>query len=267
MERRFSSIVVAVDLEQRAGDAASFAARLAAPARLRMEIVAEVPRGSTELAARTELGRSIAPARLDLGSCHLLWTDAPGRAVADHVAGRAGALLVTSATTWGSLGPYMLDATAEQILEHAAVPVLVLGPNVAPAPMLATTAIAVADASDVADCAMPVVEAWLRTFPGTAARVVEVLPAASIPACDTSRHVGRYVDRLAERGVAALGEVVRGDQPAPVLVGYAAGIGSAVLVVPTPRWAAESSHWFSTTRRIIHLSTQPVLVVPADLPG
>jgi len=265
VERKFSSIVVVVDLEQDAADSATFAAGLAGRAGLRTEIVAEVPRGLTEDAAGADLGRRIAAARLDRSPCYLLRTDAPGQAVAEHVASRAGVLVVTAAATWGSLGPYLLDATAERILERTAVPVLVLGPNFAPAPTLATTTIAVVDGSDVAECAMPVVEAWARTFPGAAARVIEVLPAASIPAHDVDRHVRGYVHRLLERGVAASGEVLRGDRPAPLLVAYAGEIDGAVLVMPSPRWAAEPSHWFSTTRRVIHLSTQPVLVVAADL--
>ena len=265
MERRFSSIVVAVDLDQHAGDPAAFAAGLAGPGGPPIELVAEVPSASSEVGARAELSRRVSPAGLDRAPCYLLSTDAPGRAIAEHVAGRAGVLLVTAASTWGSLGPYLLDATVERVLERALVPVLVLGPNFTPSRTRATTAIAVVDGSDVADCALPVVEAWVRTFPGAAARVVEVLPPASIPACDIDRSVRRYVHQLAERGIVVSGEVLRGVRPAPVLVAHSAEIDGAVLVVPSSRWAGEPSHWFSTTRRIIHVATQPVLVVPADL--
>jgi nucleotide-binding universal stress UspA family protein len=267
MERRFSCIVVAADLEQRVGDPVTFAAELAGPAGLRIEIVAELPRTSTAAGAGAELGRRIAASRLDRAPCYLLPTEAPGGATAEHLAGRTGLLVVTAATTWASLGPYLLDAAAEQVLERATVPVLVLGPNCAPGLTVPTTAIAAVDGSEVADAAMPVVEAWVRTFAGSAARVVEVLPSASVPACDAGRHVRRYVHRLAQRGVAASGQVLRGGQPASLLVAYAVEIDGAMLVVPSPRWAGEPSHWFSTTRRIIHLSTRPVLVVPADLPA
>jgi hypothetical protein len=265
MERRFSSIVVAVDLDQHAGDPTTLAASLGGAAGVPIELVAEVPTTSTATGARAELGRRIAAARLERSPSYVLSTPAPGSALAEHVAGRAGVLLVTAATTWTSLGPYLLDASAEQLLSRAPAPVLVLGPNFAPSRSLETTVVAVVDGSDVADAALPVVEAWVRTFPCAATKVVEVLPAASIPPCDADRCVRRYVRRLAERGVVASGQVLRGDQPAPMLAACAAEIDGAVLVVTSPRWAGEPSHWFSTVRRIIHVSTQPVLVVPDDL--
>src|SRR5688572_8669494 len=104
MERRFSSIVVAVDLDQHAGDPTTLAARLGAAAGVPIELVAEVPTTSTATGARAELGRRIAAARLDRSSSYVLSTPAPGSALAEHVAGRAGVLLVTAATTWTSLG-------------------------------------------------------------------------------------------------------------------------------------------------------------------
>ena len=266
MERRFSSIVIAMDLEHVAADPVIFVAGLTGATGLRTEIVTEVPRASTEVGARATLDRRVAAARLARATCFVLPADAPpGRAIAEHVANRAGVLVVTAATTWGSLGPYMLDAMAEQLLERASAPVLVLGPNFAPSRTLAvTTVIAVVDGSDVADSSMPVVEAWVRTFPGAVVRVVEVLPVAPIPACDTDRHVQRYVNQLAEHGIAASGDVLRGGQPASMLVTHADEVSGALLVVPSPRWSGEPSHWFSTTRRIVHSSTQPVLVVAPD---
>jgi hypothetical protein len=40
-----------------------------------------------------------------------------------------------------------------------------------------------------------------------------------------------------------------------------------VLIVTSPRWPGEPSHWFHTTRRLIRRSIAPVLVVPADRVG
>ena len=265
MERRFSSIVIAMDLEHVAADPVIFVAGLTGATGLRTEIVTEVPRASTEVGARATLDRRIALARLARATCFVLPADAPpGRAIAEHVANRAGVLVVTAATTWGSLGRTCSTQWPSSFWTSSA-PVLVLGPNFAPSRTLAvTTVIVVVDGSDVADSSMPVVEAWVRTFPGAVVRVVEVLPVAPIPACDTDRHVQRYVNQLAEHGIAASGDVLRGGQPASMLVTRADEVSAALLVVPSPRWSGQPSHWFSTTRRIVHPSTQPVLVVSAE---
>jgi hypothetical protein len=267
MDSRFCSIVLVVDLQQDGGDAEAVAAGLAQRAGLPIDIVAEVSTGSAHPVAPDELHRRIAAAGLDRSPYYLLPSDDPGRAIAEHVTNREGVLLVTAATTWGSGGPYLLDAQVEEMIRRFRGPVLVIGPKVAPSQTHPTTAVAVVDGSDIARPAMTVVEAWVRTLPGAAARVVEVLPIADVPATDALRHVRGYLDQLADHGIAASGDVLRGSEPAPALAAYADEIDGAVVVVSSPRWAGEPSHWFNTTRRLIHLSTRPVLVVPADLAG
>jgi nucleotide-binding universal stress UspA family protein len=267
MDNRFCTIVVAIDLRRDAGDAERVGAALARAADLPTEFVAEGSTDTTDGADWEDLRRRIALVGLDLSPRYLLGSDQPGLAIVEHVANREGALLVMATTTWGSSGPYRLDATVEEVLGHVLAPVLIIGPNAAPSPTGMATPVVVVDGSDIAESAMPVVGAWVRTFPGGVARVVEVLPAAHIPADDVLGHVHRYMNGLAAHGVAASTGVLRGGEPASALVGYANEIDGAVLVVSSPRWAGEPSHWFNTTRRLIQHSTRPVLVVPADLPG
>ena len=263
MAPRFSSIVVATDLHEDFGRVAAIACALAAKAYLPVEVVALAsahPAGSSS--AGRELERRIAAGGLEAALCSVV----PGDELVEHVGNRDGALLVIATTTWASSGVDLLDQVVEDVLARVVQPVLVVGPCCAAAPDPFAAPVMVVDGSDIADAAIPVVEAWVRTFPGPGVRVVEVVAPTGfpIPTDEAATHVRRYVDVLAGHDVAAIGDVVRGDEPGRELAAFAGALDPAVVIVTSPRWAGEPSHWFHTTRRLIRRSIAPVLVVPAD---
>jgi nucleotide-binding universal stress UspA family protein len=266
---RFHSIVLALDLQEDAGPAVPVAGALARAGNLPVEVVAAVSDDADHRLVRQELERSTAAGGLGHATCYLVGGDDPGRAITENVVDRDGVLLVLAATTWRSSGPHVFDATAEAILGEVLHPAVVVGPRHAASPARTTRPVAVVDETDNADAAMPVVESWIRTFPSTEPSVVTVLPptGVAIPDGDVTRDVQRYVDQLAEHGVAAAGEVIRSGEPVDALLTHAARDADAMLVVTSPRWAGGASHWFNTTRRLVQYSTRPVLVVPADRPG
>jgi nucleotide-binding universal stress UspA family protein len=267
MGKGYCAIVVAVDPLQETGNAVAVAAALARSANLPAEMVTVVSPEAADGATGRDLERRIAPH--GRAARYVLQGDDPGRGIAEHVANRDGALLVMGTTTWGSSGVDLLDTVAEEVLGQVLEPVLVIGPKHTLSQVRTATPVAVVDGSGIADAAMPVVEEWIRTFPGDGAKVVEVVPPTGvpIPAGDVAGHVRRYVDQLAKGGIAASGEVLRSDEPAAALAAYADDLDDAVLVVTSPRWEGEGSHWFTTTRRLIRYSKRPVLVVPADRQG
>jgi nucleotide-binding universal stress UspA family protein len=268
MASSFRSVVVQVDLEQDATRAGPVAAALARLAGLPIEAVAVAPEAAGHYAQR-ELERRTAAEGLSNVAGYVLPGDHPGRAIAQHVTHRDGVLLVVAGATWGSSGPYRLDETTEDVLSQMSEPVLVVGPSCELLPTRTATPVVVVDGTGIADAAMPVVAMWARTFAGAPARVVEVVPPAGAPvdAAEDVGHVGPFVDQLTARGVEARGDVLRSHEPSPALVAYAAQFDDAVIVVTSPRWPGEPSHWFNTTRRLIRGATRPVLVVPADRAG
>jgi nucleotide-binding universal stress UspA family protein len=255
-----------MDLHEDFGRVAAVASALAAKAYLPVEVIAVAaahPAGSSS--AERELERRIAISGLDAAACAVV----PGEELIEHVGNRDGALLVIATTTWASSGADLLDPVAEDVLARVLQPVLVVGPNCTGPPHPFAPPVVVVDGSDIADAAVPVVKAWVRTFPSAGARVVEVVAPTRLPlpTDEMATHVRRYVDLLAGQGVAATGDVVRGGEPARELATFAGALDPAVVILTSPRWAGEPSHWFHTARRLIRRSIAPVLVVPADRAG
>jgi nucleotide-binding universal stress UspA family protein len=267
MASSFCSLVVGLDLDQDTGRAGPVAAALGRLAHVPVEAVAVAPEDAGPN-ARRELDRRIAANGLPEGARYVLRGEHPGRAIAQHVTHRDGVLLVMGAATWGASGPYRLDETTEEVLGNMSEPVLVVGPSCDLHLTRTATPVLIVDGTDIADAAVSVVAVWVRTFPGTVPRVVEVVPPAGVAvAARDVGHVARYLDQLRQRGVAASADVLHGHEPVPELVTYADRLDDAVLVVTSPRWPGEPSHWFNTTRRLIRYSRRPVLVVPADHTG
>jgi hypothetical protein len=266
MAARFSSIVVATELHEDFGRVGAVASALAAKAYLPVEVIALAaahPAGSST--AMRELERRIAVSGLEAAAGAVV----PADQLIEHVGNRDGALLVIATTTWASSGADLLDQMAEEVLARIVQPVLVVGPNCTAPPDPFAMPVMVVDGSEIADAAVPVAEAWMRTFPSAGVRVVEVVPPTrlALPADETATHVRRYVDLLATHDIGATGDVLRGDEPAGEVAAFASARDHAVLIVTSPRWSGEPSHWFQTTRRLIRRSIAPVLVVPADGAG
>ena len=264
----FSSILVAVDLSTAADRALPLAGALARHGALPIELLTVVPPGTTGVRPE-ELDERVR--QLGLGSHRSLVVedDDPATAIADHVRGRDGALLVMATTAKSALDETHGGSVSEHVLSASGQPVLLVGPRVDVDRPRSTLSLVVAvDASDLAAAALPVIVSWVRAFgagPVTAVQVIPLVPAIAEqagPALEAT-HVRRYAERLGELGVAAGGAVVHGGDPVAGLIEAAGAVADPVLVVTAEPWADAGTHWRSTSRKLAYRSTGPVLVVPA----
>ena len=182
---------------------------------------------------------------------------------------RAGALLVMAADGIGLMSKSRRSISGH-VLSELRQPVLFVGPNVDdPLPLATPTLVVCTDRSHQIGPALPVVEAWQRTFGGGRPRVVEVMPATGWPADAGDEGLERQLVEaaaavLAEHGIDTEG--VRWRHPR-YLLEFAEKVDDAVIAVTSDRWPGGHSHWYSTTRRLVQRSPGPVLVIPTDLPG
>jgi nucleotide-binding universal stress UspA family protein len=263
----FSSVLVAVDASTAAARAIPVAGALAGLGGLPIELLTVVPPGTTGVRPE-ELDERVRP--LGLGPHRwLVVEDAdPGTAIAEHVRGRDGALLVMATTAKSALDESHGGNVSEHVLSVAGQPVLLVGPRVDVHRPPSTPSLVVAvDASDLAAAALPVVVSWVRTFGGGAVTAVQVIPLVPAiaeqagPALE-AKHVRRYADRLGELGVAADGVVIHSGDPTAGLIDAAGVVAAPVLVVTAEPWPDAGTHWRSTSRKLAFRSTGPVLVVP-----
>jgi nucleotide-binding universal stress UspA family protein len=266
----FSSLVVPLDLSSAADHALPVARWLAQRGHLPIELVTVLPSetsGRREWWEFDERVRSLAQ-----GPCssYILEADDPGVAIAEHVSGRDGVLLVLATSAKAAVDEDYAGGVSEYVLAHVGQPVLLVGPRVDTAGPLSPPALVVGvDGSELATAALPIVVSWTRTFRGRNPTFVEVIPYVPAIAAQAGRgleakNVHDYVQRLADAGVDSRGEVVYGDDAAAALVGLVEPIPGAVLVVTAERWAGAGTHWRSTSRKAAYRSTCPVLVVPAE---
>lgn len=265
----YSSIVVPLDLSAAGDRALPIAGSLARLGGIPIELVAVVPPGRpTAEAWRIEehVGRhALGPHRTTV-----LEHEHAGTAIADHVAGRDGTLLVLATTARAAIDEDHAGSVSEFLLATLRQPVLLVGPRVAVGRGLSAPAlIAAVDGLDLVAAALPVIASWTQTFAGTDPTFVEVIPF--LPAI--AEHAGRdleaarvrsCVDRLATLGLAAQGRVLYGEDAATALAEHAEHVPDAVLVVTAERWTGAGTHWRSTSRKLAFRSNRPVLVVPAD---
>jgi len=120
--------------------------------------------------------------------------------------------------------------------------------------------------------ALPVVEAWQRTFGGGRPCVVEVMPTTGWPADAGDEEMERQLVEaaaavLAGHGIDTDTSVIHGGDTARSLLEFAEQVDDAVIAVTSDRWPGRHSHWYSTTRRLVQRSPGPVLVIPTDLRG
>jgi nucleotide-binding universal stress UspA family protein len=266
-----SSIVVAIDVTTTEDRALSVALSLAHCGELPLELVTVVPRGAAKGCGRWELEERVRSLALGLHTTFVLEDDDAGAALAEHVGGRDGALLVLATTAKAAIDADHAGGVSEHVLSETRQPVLLVGPHVDTTRPLSSPALVVAvDGSGLASVAVPVVVSWWHTFGHIEPTFVEVIPYVPTIAAQAGRaveaaHVRAYVARVAEDGVEAVGEVLYGDDAATALADHAAHAPGRIHVVAAERWAGAETHWRSTSRKLALRSTSPVLVVPADL--
>jgi nucleotide-binding universal stress UspA family protein len=267
----FSSIVVPLDLTTMGDRALPVATSLAQLGGLPVELVTVVPHAVANWCDRWELEERVQPLALGPHTVVVLENDDAGAAIAEHVRGRDGALLVLATTAKAAIDENYAGTVSEHILTGAGQPVLLVGPHVditrslsSPAPVVGV------DGSGLASAAIPVVVSWWHTFGHIKPTFVEVIPYVPTIAAQAGRaleaaHVRAYVARVAQDGVAAAGEVLYGDDAATTLADYVAHVHDGIHVVAAERWTGAETHWRSTSRKLAFRSTAPVLVVPTDL--
>ena len=94
----------------------------------------------------------------------------------------------------------------------------------------------------------------------------EVIPPTSWPSDDDTPvgHIDDFVERLARHGVEATGQALRATDAATALVEQTTRLTDPLLVMASPRWEGDQTHWFVTVRQVVARATGPVLVVPSD---
>ena len=152
-----------------------------------------------------------------------------------------------------------------RFIEH---PILLVGPRVPvevtwrrPTPILCVapdTAVAVAVAA---------VEAWTQTFPGEPPWIVEVVPTGATGNHDDdereSARVRRVADLLKDRGVESRWKILHGGSPEFWLEDFAEHVPEPVFITISSNWTGGHRRR-STSRRLVHRSMHPVLVVPVS---
>ena len=91
--------------------------------------------------------------------------------------------------------------------------------------------------------------------------VVSEAESGSGDAGEDHSHLQRIVDMLAAEGVEARWRLIHGGIPEIRLDEAADAMRQPLFVVASARWTGRD-HGRSTTRRLVHRSTHPVLVVP-----
>ena len=272
----FNSVVVPLDLSTAGDRALPIARSLARLGGLPIELLAVVPPDPVGAPGRgwlEDVDDHVRKHALGPHTTTVLEHDRPGMAIAEHVSGRHGALVVMATTAKAAIDDAYAGSVSEYVLSTLRQPVLLVGPHVDVDRGLASpTLVTGVDGSGLATVALPVIVSWTRTFGGGAPSFVEVIPFVPAIAERAGRpveaaHVREYVDRLATFGIDGGGDVVYGEDAAIALAEHAEQVQDAVLVVTAERWAGAGTHWHSTRRKLAFRSSRPVLVVPADLAG
>jgi nucleotide-binding universal stress UspA family protein len=195
-----------------------------------------------------------------------------GAEIVVRLQNRDGALLVMATDGVGLISKSRRGISGH-VLSELRQPVLLVGPEVHdPLPLASPTLVVCIDRSQEIGPALPVVEAWQRTFGGGRPRVVEVRPTTGWPADAGDEEIERQLVEaaaavLAEHGIDTDTDVLHGGDIARYLLEFAEQVDDAVIAVTSDRWPGGHSHWYSTTRRLVQRSPGPVLVIPTDLPG
>jgi nucleotide-binding universal stress UspA family protein len=266
----FTSIVVALDLGAGGDRALPVVRALSALADIPVELLTVSSPHIDEEVDAYELRRRELANNWPAHAYTIVHDNDPARAIVEHVSARNEALLVMATTAKPPVVGHLLGSVSEDVLSRIEQPLLLVGPHVPSTfEMTRPTLIACIDGSDVAEAAVPVIAAWTRTFGGADPWIAEMLPASGrgVPDVPESAHARHYAARLATEGISTSWEVLHGSDPEVGLDEFADRVVDPIFVATSVRWTDHRSHWRSTTRRLVHRSTRPVLVVPARGPG
>jgi nucleotide-binding universal stress UspA family protein len=262
----FNNIIVVTNLEPNGDRALPVAAALGSLARIDVELVKVAPRSLSTAVDSCELSKRAVEHGWPANAARVIQADEYATAIAGEVNARPDALLIMATSAKHPLIGHVLGSVSEAVLQLVDRPVLLVGPHV-PAELHWTrpTLVACVHPNVTTEELVAAVASWTHTFPAPPPRIVEVVPeagfGASAAAADTS-HLDRVVDMLAAEGVHARWRTIHGGIPEIRLEETADRMLQPVLVVASTRWTG-TDHGRSTTRRLVHRSTSPVLVVPA----
>jgi hypothetical protein len=256
---RFERIIVVADEFSTSDRPFALARRLATVADLPVQILtAIVDHDRRDEMPGWRLKRRLDAHGLSDAELHVLRTDEPGAAIAEYLAGHDGSLMLRATSAGGHDGGPLLDRIAETIMSDIARPLLLLGPRQTnPRRDERLSPITVRDGASDDASLESATDIWTTTFPDLAPELLDV--RAPDPWPTSSAELGIDAERGSAQGVTELRTLDLDD----ALSSYLHGRRDAVVVVSSPRWASEPSHWWATARRLIRHQSCPVLVVPA----
>ena len=170
-----------------------------------------------------------------------------GAEIVVRLQNRDGALLVMATDGVGLISKSR-RSVGGHVLSELRQPVLLVGPNVHdPLRLTSPTLVVCTDRSHQIGPALPVVEAWQRTFGGGRPHVVEVRPETGWPTDAGDEAIERQLVEaaaavLAEHGVDTDTSVVHGGDTARHLLEFAAQVDDSVIEVTSDRWPGGHSH-------------------------
>jgi nucleotide-binding universal stress UspA family protein len=262
----FTTLVVALDLEPGGDRALDVVHTLADTGGLRIELVTVSSPNMPTAADAYELGR-----RADLlGAARTEWSIVHdvdvARGLLQHAARREAMLVMATAARRPWTSP-ALGSTARDVLRGTDRAVLLVGPNVhwtthPPHTTLVPCSDADADLDAAAARAVPSIVEWHETFAGPHPRLAAVVGTDADPA-EADARLGRLADLLAAQHVPTDRCVVRCDDTVRGLQELTADDVGPVYLTTSARYSDSRLHWHSTTQRLVHEATGPVLVVPA----
>ena len=198
-------------------------------------------------------------------SCVIEHDDDFGRAIARHVNDSQGSLLVMATTAKAPIGHHALGTVTESVLTHVAAPVLLIGPRVLGRFRARQTHLGRLRGRDRRGRCRPAGDRRLggnlrrRTAVGRRGHQRPRYPRSQ--RCGAARR--QYADSARRERRRRSWRVLHGADPARSLEDFALTVEDAVLVAVERSLDRLGPHLHSATRRLVHASTRPVLVVAA----
>ena len=273
----FQHLVVPVDGSEVSWWAVPIAARMAAEVDGKLDIVTVADRLTDLTPLRHDLERGLEH-RGELAvepSLHVLADDSVARAIARHVEGISGAMVVMSSHGHGRSAA-VLGSVTDELLRLTFGPIVVLGPHVrSDAGRLDGPVVVAVDGSEASERILPIAEAWTVEF-GAVPWVVEVIDPATLGALPHGDDVleSGYASRVAHDMQAVIGreveyEVVHGTHPADALLDFAERTGaSAIFATTHGRRGLDRLRAGSVAADLVRHATMPVILHrPPNLAG
>lgn len=268
MNASYDTIVVPLDLGGRTDRALGIARVLANRGKLPVQLVTVTSPGALEELDVHMLMCLAHKHGLTRWEAVSLRSDDPAAAIALHLATMNGPLVVMSSDARGPIGSLFAASTCADLLSLVNVPVLVVGPKV--------TSMEDTDQPTLVSCvddprhgrvAVSAVAQWASTFDGPTPWFVEVVTSdtdrprdCDMPGAELVRHAA---GQCAAMGLPAEWAVLHDSDTAAAVDRFATGVDPVILVAVSERWAEPGrSHPHSVTRKLVHRSSHPVLVVP-----